>query len=1288
MAGGEVLANIILKGDESAARGFENVGDEMEETGGSAGVLSAALTGLAGQFRDVIVPARLAGSAIDEAGDEAEESAVGFAALSASSDGLRLSLGAISGNITSVVVGIGGLLAILSPLVPVLGLAAGATLGLAAAFGAILGTGILAFGEKRASQNKAQLKQVESKISKLEALKDTEKGLTKAQEAQLDSLKEQAKTLEEGSTAAGGLASALKGVWEELKPTIVAFGQQFVPLIEAAISALPSFVKSLLNAVGNLDPFVSALKALGGAAADILPRLIKLFVDLARRALPVFHDIGNFLAANLVPALDALFRAGERAAGPVLRLGLALGDLISALAPAAGIIGRVVLSLYDLAAVGIGGLASGITSVVDALTRGVGVFREFASLIRMFLLPAISSMIGAWAAMDGRVSSVASSMADAIHGRLLRAMQTLGTEVFWTLSQMATWWANHGQGVVNTINSFSRHAQEAVIQMMAAISSAFAGTGESEASFGHFFMESLREMLAAARVIGAQLPAPIQRAMSLVSGAVRTNIQQVRAALAAARGVWKQHGAAVTAFATRAVGALRTFAGMVRTAITQPLATFARLRSELNKMLPPFLRIQTTARDLGTAIQSKLLPALAASGLLGIATKLAPLLSGPLLGAFTALRGVGVRLAAIFGGPLVGAARLLLGPLATIGTLIAGTLLPVVGSLARVLAGPLVSALVGIVGLFNPITLAIGAVVGALYLLGAASKEQLATFSRIMGDIASVVKSALTTAWNWVSTVGIKLAATALGALATGAIRAFNFGKEHLLPTIQRGIRRAFNWAKTSGVQIATNALKALGRLAVAAFNFGKNNLLPKIQTALRGAFNWVKGPGAQLGKQALGALGRLAVAGFRFGKTQLLPKIQTGVRGAWSWVKGPGAQLGKQALRAMVRLAVAVVDFGQALLTKLRPGITAVGNWIKTRGLNLFKAAFRSIGPNLGNAVTSIITTVTNLFKNGIPMIRDWLKANGANIIKAGFEAIGRGIRTAVLGMLAVAGLIGQAFVSGVQGIADWVKSGGASRLKDAFIGMLKGIVNYLRTDAWGDLKGAAEFLFDAVIAAAEGLYDGLIGKSLIPDMFNDIASFIRNFDIVSAVAAWAKSAWGRFERFTVDVLNVIKNGIGAVADWIANDAASDLATAATNAAKGAAEALKTAFNNALPDKISIPQISVGGGKIGGVKVPKATIGGQSLNIPQLAEGGIVRKPTLAMIGEAGPEAVVPLSGSESASGAAGTEVHIDQTIESGAFQGVGLEEVKDLAETTFDEWMDSIERSIDRGVVDRADL
>jgi hypothetical protein len=48
------------------------------------------------------------------------------------------------------------------------------------------------------------------------------------------------------------------------------------------------------------------------------------------------------------------------------------------------------------------------------------------------------------------------------------------------------------------------------------------------------------------------------------------------------------------------------------------------------------------------------------------------------------------------------------------------------------------------------------------------------------------------------------------------------------------------------------------------------------------------------------------------------------------------------------------------------------------------------------------------------------------------------------------------------------------------------------------------------------------------------------------------------------------------------------------------------------------------------------STFGG---GIPAMAEGGIVNRPTLALIGEAGPEAVVPLS----KMGAGGGDVNIN---------------------------------------------
>ena len=51
---------------------------------------------------------------------------------------------------------------------------------------------------------------------------------------------------------------------------------------------------------------------------------------------------------------------------------------------------------------------------------------------------------------------------------------------------------------------------------------------------------------------------------------------------------------------------------------------------------------------------------------------------------------------------------------------------------------------------------------------------------------------------------------------------------------------------------------------------------------------------------------------------------------------------------------------------------------------------------------------------------------------------------------------------------------------------------------------------------------------------------------------------------------------------------------------------------------KVDIPSwVPKYGGKTFGINIPK---------IPKLAEGGIVSSPTFAMVGEAGPEAVIPL--------------------------------------------------------------
>jgi hypothetical protein len=86
-------------------------------------------------------------------------------------------------------------------------------------------------------------------------------------------------------------------------------------------------------------------------------------------------------------------------------------------------------------------------------------------------------------------------------------------------------------------------------------------------------------------------------------------------------------------------------------------------------------------------------------------------------------------------------------------------------------------------------------------------------------------------------------------------------------------------------------------------------------------------------------------------------------------------------------------------------------------------------------------------------------------------------------------------------------------------------------------------------------------------------------------------------------------------------------------NVFKAVFNGIATIWNNTIGKlSFSVPSWVPGiGGK--GFDVP---------NIPMLANGGIVTSPTLAMIGEKGPEAVIPLSGPNAGGGLGGTNVTI----------------------------------------------
>jgi len=140
-------------------------------------------------------------------------------------------------------------------------------------------------------------------------------------------------------------------------------------------------------------------------------------------------------------------------------------------------------------------------------------------------------------------------------------------------------------------------------------------------------------------------------------------------------------------------------------------------------------------------------------------------------------------------------------------------------------------------------------------------------------------------------------------------------------------------------------------------------------------------------------------------------------------------------------------------------------------------------------------------------------------------------------------------------------------------------------------------------------------IGLVAVAIVATNIAMALNPFALIAAGVALLVAAlvvaYNKFEWFRTGV-NAIINGILGAFESVVNGAIMMV------------NGIIRAYNAIpiLPDIKTIQHINLP--NIGGTASPRAEAG--RLGLPRMAEGGIVSSPTLALIGESGPEAVVPL--------------------------------------------------------------
>ena len=258
--------------------------------------------------------------------------------------------------------------------------------------------------------------------------------------------------------------------------------------------------------------------------------------------------------------------------------------------------------------------------------------------------------------------------------------------------------------------------------------------------------------------------------------------------------------------------------------------------------------------------------------------------------------------------------------------------------------------------------------------------------------------------------------------------------------------------------------------------------------------------------------------------------------------------------------------------------------------------------------------------------------------------------------------------FLKGVFDIITGILTGDMSKISDGFTETGDAIMNILSTILTGllDLTVAVlKFIWDTIVAIFQGIWDGIVAiftplGEWFSERWNDITT------VLADVAKWFgetfQKAWDALTKVFSPIgtwfgerWNDVTTALANVATWFGNifSSAYEAVTNAfssigsffsgvwetvknifVNAGQMVGSAVGGAFKGAVNAVLGTIENVVNGfiGMINGViglinKIPGVSLGSVGyVSLPRLARGGIVDSPTVAMIGEAGKEVVMPL--------------------------------------------------------------
>jgi tape measure domain-containing protein len=168
----------------------------------------------------------------------------------------------------------------------------------------------------------------------------------------------------------------------------------------------------------------------------------------------------------------------------------------------------------------------------------------------------------------------------------------------------------------------------------------------------------------------------------------------------------------------------------------------------------------------------------------------------------------------------------------------------------------------------------------------------------------------------------------------------------------------------------------------------------------------------------------------------------------------------------------------------------------------------------------------------------------------------------------------------------------------------------------AWGFISGALSAAWGFIVGVFNGIKDSVVA------VWTALWGAVRG--AWDAVYGFLSSGVSRARDVVVAAFENMRDRVRAVWDGI-----KGIVRGAVDAVQGIASGIWSGLRGVINTGIGLLNSAISGfnrvisavNRVPGVSVPTIP------SIPRLADGGIVSAPTIAMVGEAGPEAVIPLS-------------------------------------------------------------